>query len=231
MKDSISQRNDFESYKRQFNLFKDEKEVWRCEGRLSNADVSYAVNNPILLPRDHPVTTLIVREAHERVFHNETKETLTEVRRKYWIPRVRSLTRQLIHHCFLCKKFEGTPFKTPPPPPLPTCRVKEDPAFTHTGVDRRLSKGQSSSVSIGDVVIVHDEHLPRGLWRLGKITSVRKGQDGQVRGATVKIANSDGQKVLLNRPIQLLYPLEVRASEPVSEVNPYTNDVHNVPSQ
>ena len=36
--------------------------------------------------------------------------------------------------------------------------------------------------------------------------------------------------MLLNRPIQLLYPLEVRASEPVSEVNPYTNDVHNVPS-
>ena len=132
---SISQRNDFESYKRQFNLFKDEKEVWRCEGRLSNADVSYAVKNPILLPRDHPLTTLIVREAHERVFHNGTKETLTEVRRKYWIPRVRSLTRQLIYRCFLCRKFEGTPFKTPPPPPLPTCRVKEDPAFTHTGVD------------------------------------------------------------------------------------------------
>ena len=47
----------------------------------------------------------------------------------------------------------------------------------HSYTARRLSKGQSSSVSIGDVVIVHDEHLPRGLWKLGKITSVMKGQD------------------------------------------------------
>ena len=443
------------------SISEDEKGVWRCKGRLSNIEVPYAVKNPILLPRSYPLTTLLVQEAHERVFHDGIRETMTEIRRKYWIPRVRSLTRQLIHQCVVCRKLEGTSFKPPPPPPLPTFRVKEDPAFTYTGVDfagpiyvrgsddvsqkawiclftcyvtravhleatsdqstetflrclkrfsarrglptkfisdngktfkaaskylknvfkdgtvkkyltslgadwifnvecapwwggaferlvrstkrclrklvgraqfsfdelvtvlaeiesvinsrpltyvsagdmeepltpshlivgrrihnlpdhlshlddigdeefslnstqltrrmkhlanilnhfwnrwrseylselseahsytaRRQSKSNHLTVSVGDVVVIHDEHLPRGLWKLGKIVSVMKGRDGFVRGATVKIGNKDGQKVLLNRPIQLLYPLEVQSQEPVSEEykenkNPETAD-------
>jgi len=43
------------------------------------------------------------------------------------------------------------------------------------------------SLSVGEVVIVHDEHLPRGLWKLGRIQEVMKGRDGQIRGATVKL--------------------------------------------
>ena len=87
----------------------------------------------------------------------------------------------------------------------------------HSYTARRRSKSKHSTVSMGDVVVVHDEHLPRGLWKLGKIMSVMKGQDGYIRGATVRIGNKDGQKVLLNRPIQLLYPLEVQSEESVSE--------------
>ena len=104
-------------------------------GADSNVEVPYTVKNLILLPRSHPLTTLLVQEAHERVFHDGIKETLTEIRRKYWIPRVKRLTRQLIHQRVLCRKLEGTSFKPPPPPPLPTFRVKQDPAFTYTGVD------------------------------------------------------------------------------------------------
>ena len=59
---------------------------------------------------------------------------------------------------------------------------------------KRLTRSQPSSVSIGDVVIVHDEHLPHGLWKLGKIISVMKGRDGRIRGATVQIAASDMDK-------------------------------------
>ena len=40
--------------------------------------MSYSVKHPILLPRAHPLTELIVREAHDRVFYNGVKETLTE---------------------------------------------------------------------------------------------------------------------------------------------------------
>ncbi len=128
----LVQEKNFKAQEKQLNLFKDEKGIWRCGGRLSNAEIPYA---PILLPRTHPLTKLIVRRAHERVCHNGVKETLTETRRSFWIPKGRSLTKCIIHRCVLCRRFEGAPFKTPPPPPLPTFRVKEDPAFSYTGVD------------------------------------------------------------------------------------------------
>ena len=85
---SMTLESEFESQRRQINLFEDKKGVWRCKGRLSNIEVPYAVKNHILLPRSHPLTTMLVREAHECVFHDGIRETLTEIRKKYWIPRV-----------------------------------------------------------------------------------------------------------------------------------------------
>ena len=107
----------------------------RSGGRLANADLPYSTKYPILLPRNHPLTPLIINDAHQRVLHNGVRETLTEIRRKFWIVKGRSLVRAIIHQCVTCRRFEGAPFPTPPPPPLPVSSVKEDPAFTYTGVD------------------------------------------------------------------------------------------------
>ena len=49
-----------------------------------------------ILPRRHPITSLIIRDAHKRVQHNGIKETLTEVRTKYWIVKAQSLVRSII---------------------------------------------------------------------------------------------------------------------------------------
>ena len=97
----------------------------------------FAIKHPVLLPRDHPLIVLVVKRAHAHgcIQHTRAKKTLTEIRRSFWIPRGRSLTNNLIHHCTLCRRFEGAPFKSLPPPPLPVFRVKEDPAFSYTGVD------------------------------------------------------------------------------------------------
>ena len=65
-----------------------------------------------------------------------------------------------------------------------------------------------STVSKGDVVIVHDDTLPRGLWKLGRIQEVLTGSDKQPRAALVRVASRDRQHVFLRRPIQLLYPLD-----------------------
>ena len=107
----------------------------RCGGRLAHTEAPYAVKFPIILPKHHPITQLVVKQAHDRVLHNGTKETLAEVRTKYWIPRGRSVTRKIVSQCVTCRKFEGPPYKSPAPPPLPECRVTRAPAFTHTGVD------------------------------------------------------------------------------------------------
>ncbi len=76
-----------------------------------------------------------MHRAHERVFHNGIKETLTEVRSKFWILKGRSLVRKLIYRCPVCRRFKGPRYSVPPPPPLPEFRVSEQPPFTFTGVD------------------------------------------------------------------------------------------------
>ena len=125
----------FTTLTRQLGLFCDDKGIWRCAGRLHHANISLSAKHPILLPRNHHLTSLIVRKAHERVCHNGPKETLTEVRSRYWIIKGRSLVRKLIHHCTICKRYEGLHYQVPPPPPLPKFRVSEQPPFTYTGVD------------------------------------------------------------------------------------------------
>ena len=46
---------------------------------LSNAEVPYSTKHPILLPKDHQLTTLVVLRAHKRVSHGGVRETLTEL--------------------------------------------------------------------------------------------------------------------------------------------------------
>ena len=125
----------FPVWKTQFGLFQDERKLWRCGGRLQNADLPYSAKHPILLDKKHPLTVLIIRDAHQRVQHDGVRETLTEVCSKFWIISGRSLVRSTIHGCVTCKRFEGGHFQAPPHPPLPEFRVTESPPFTYTAVD------------------------------------------------------------------------------------------------
>ena len=128
-------RKDFKSLRKQLDLFCDELGIWRCGGRISNSDFSYATKHPILLPRDHPYTLLAIREAHTRVLHNGVKETLTELRAKYWVVKARMSIKSVISKCNLRCRYGSLAFKAPPPPPLPSFRVTELPPFSYTGVD------------------------------------------------------------------------------------------------
>ena len=124
----------FKQWKTQFTLFKENK-IWRCGGRIQNANVPFSTQHPIILHRSHPLTTLLVKRAHERVTHSGVKATLTELRSKYWIVKGRSLVRQVLRRCNVCRRHEGKPYSNPLPPPLPSFRVQESPPFTVVGVD------------------------------------------------------------------------------------------------
>ena len=125
----------FKQWQKQLDLFVDEKGLWRCRGRIENANVSYTTKYPVLLHNVHYLTTLFIKKAHSRVLHNGVKETLTELRSKFWIVKGRSVVKKIIHRCHVCKRHEGKPYSTIPPPPLPSYRVEEAPPFSFTGVD------------------------------------------------------------------------------------------------
>ena len=54
-----------------------------CGGRLANADIPYSTKYPLLLPRDHPLTPLVINDAYKRILHNGVCETLTGIRRRF----------------------------------------------------------------------------------------------------------------------------------------------------
>ena len=132
---TLTARKDFLSLKRHLDLFCDESGIWRCGGRLGLSNLPYTTRYPIVLPRDHYFSILVIGQAHARVMHNGVKETLVEIRSKYWLIKGRALLKSVILKCNVCKRFEGAAYRAPPPPPLPSFRVTEHPPFTYTGVD------------------------------------------------------------------------------------------------
>ena len=74
-------------------------------------------------------------------------------------------------------------------------------------------RGSENKIGVGDVVLIHDDCLPRLRWKLGLVSELFRGADGLVRSVRLRTKNGE-----TNRPITKLYPLEV-----ASEMDEYTN--------
>ncbi|XP_065062963.1 uncharacterized protein LOC135689604 [Rhopilema esculentum] len=122
-------------YVSQFQLFVDEKGILRCQSRIKNASVIESSIRPILLPKSHQVSKLLVLYCHEKVMHDGIRETLNLLRQKYWIPRARELVKSIVRKCITCRKLEGLPYSTVFCPDLPRMRVDDQPPFANTGLD------------------------------------------------------------------------------------------------
>ena len=72
---------------------KDEGGIIRCYGRLNNASLPIETRNPILLPKKHYFTQLVIWDCHCKVLHNGTKETLQELRSRFWVNQGRQLIK------------------------------------------------------------------------------------------------------------------------------------------
>ena len=61
-------------------------EILLCHGRLENSDLSEEARKPIILPREHVLTKLIVEQCHQKVLHSGLRATLAELRARFWVP-------------------------------------------------------------------------------------------------------------------------------------------------
>ena len=110
-------------------------DVLRCFGRLEHSDLEVEAQKPIILPKDHAYTTKTIEECHERVLHGGVRETLAELRSKFWVLKGRQHMKKVISKCIVCRKLEGKAYSTPRSAALPEFRVTEVPAFSKVGVD------------------------------------------------------------------------------------------------
>jgi transposase InsO family protein len=67
-------------------------------------------------------------------------------------------------------------------------------------------------ITVGDIVLIHDT-VPRGSWRLGRVTELIQSRDGEIRAANVMLPS----KNILCRPLNLLYPLECSKQESIGD--------------
>ena len=110
--------------------------ILSCKGRLENAELTTRQKHPILIPGESYLARLLVREAHLRTAHGGPKDTLVELRSKYWVTKARSLVQQVLHRCPRpCRRLEGRSFKSVEASQLPAFRVQQSFPFANTGVD------------------------------------------------------------------------------------------------
>ena len=121
----------FQQLQNQLNL-KVEDGILKCHGRLEHAEIE---SKPILLPRDHLFTTLVIKDAHRKVLHLGVSTTLAEVRQKYWVPKGRQVVKKILKNCQRCKILSAKPLPSAATSALPECRVKSGHAFETIGVD------------------------------------------------------------------------------------------------
>eukprot|EP00105_Crassostrea_gigas_P041581 XP_019925729.1 PREDICTED: uncharacterized protein LOC109619637 [Crassostrea gigas] len=83
--------------------------------------------------------------------------------------------------------------------------------------ERRVK--HSEEPQIGDVVLVKDD-LPRGSWKIGRLCELTVSRDGEIRSGKVLLPS----KKTLNRPLNLLYPIECsKDTETKNSENPVEN--------
>ena len=78
----------------------------RMDGHLRFADeLPYDTRHPILLLKDHPVTRLVIADAHERLDHGAGVEQVpTELRSRFWIVKGRCMVRNVTEACAECRR-------------------------------------------------------------------------------------------------------------------------------
>ena len=72
----------------------------------------------------------------------------------------------------------------------------------------RLNKERGSTPKVGEIVLIVGDEKNRGEWKKGKVVRLIEGRDGVVRGVTLLHKGHT-----IERPLQLICPLEVTAAE------------------
>ena len=116
-------------------MIKDENQLIRCEGRVKNAPLPYDSKTPYLINLEHYLCELMVNYFHYSLKHISIKQTLTEIRQKFWICRGRRIVRKVLKKCSLCRKYEGPPYQYPTTPALTRLRLFDRYSFYTTGID------------------------------------------------------------------------------------------------
>ena len=111
-------------------------DILRAGGRFERAPtLSYEEKYPVILPKNHYLSLLILRHYHKSSAHTNREQTLAQSRAKFWIIHRKNLAKKIIRNCFKCLRLNSRPL-TQVMAPLSEMRLEpHNPPFTNAGVD------------------------------------------------------------------------------------------------
>ncbi|XP_044591450.1 uncharacterized protein LOC123269679 [Cotesia glomerata] len=114
--------------------FIDHQGVLRVGGRSKNALLDPEERHPAILPRQSPLTSILIDDSHRKTLHGGTQLTLADLRKSVWIIGGRVSVRSFILRCVICTRHRGERTQQLMGQ-LPAARVNPTRAFLHTGLD------------------------------------------------------------------------------------------------
>lgn len=115
------------------DVFVDKDGLLKVGGRLSSIKDSF--KHPIVIPKEHHVTKLIISHCHDKVKHQGKGFTMNEIRSTgYWIPGMSRTVASFIRQCVICRRLRRAP-EGQRMSDLPAERLEPSPPFTYCGMD------------------------------------------------------------------------------------------------
>ena len=113
----------------------DEHGLLRVGGRLQRAGLSYEQTHPLILPKRHKLTDLLVHHYHQKGLHRGYNYVLAQLRERFWVIGGTGTVRHYLAACIKCRHARAS-LGRQQMAPLPPSRFQTGhPAFTFTAVD------------------------------------------------------------------------------------------------
>jgi hypothetical protein len=107
----------------------------RVGGRLNKSAMPENAKHPILLPKNSPISRLILQQIHKNLLHSGRNHIISKLRETYWINNENSAARKVISDCVTCRRNRSK-VSEQMMADLPEDRLlPDDPPFCKTGVD------------------------------------------------------------------------------------------------
>ncbi len=111
-----------------WKLVKDEETgILKCNGRIQGYE-------PVFIPSRDFAEKLICH-TDQQINHLGVANTMSAIREKWWIPKLRSKVKKVINRCNLCKVFRAKPYGTTATSDLPRFCTEGGRPFETTGIN------------------------------------------------------------------------------------------------
>ncbi|GFX27296.1 putative gag-pol protein [Trichonephila clavipes] len=144
---------------RSLHPFIDEHGLVRVGGRLQNSQLRFNSKHPIILPSQHSISELLIKEQHIAHLHAGPTLLAHVLRQSHWIVGSRKLINKCIRKCLKCNKFKTSTTTPQLMGNLPKHRVTLERPFFSCGIDYagpvliKCNKGRGTKSTKGYIAL------------------------------------------------------------------------------